>query len=655
MLNLSFIVPTRNILILLAIMSNDYQEINLDTKSESKIPSILPVPEHSGTHGGSKPKRKTGKDRRNPRGPKSFQGGKSTDNNNNAGPKSTLQMHEPIVIPQSVPPPQAQLRNQRTFQSIQTCTLLFLMFVLEKITEQKNMVPIPPTYLVFPISFDGNLFSSLIVLAIGVKAALVASAAVGFKLPHKLGRMYSQILKACTPYFTVARGVVFAQFFGFFSTPLYETTYPSFLTGATSFIILSAYLFLKHINNVYRNPSGWCRDMSWGEIFPTANGSKAHSIDLDEDGMELDTWFGFLTPNSSRPNLHLLPTRPFVDHEDFRLSVSGYAAAAIANTFGCSVFHKGKMINAGSHLIIIHERSRDPLDTYFYENADNVEYCIAEKELLNTTRSNVEDDPMIDPITNAPHAAGNRFTGPVALEHVLDLLEDLTNETCTRAASVYYDSSGADVRTDAVGCDIARCEALLLMLMYGGYTMFDSNFLNAFGMFDALYYSDGTYYQNTSANSEMDISDDYLKTFYDLQTFILEIIRGQFTILSERYLAYFKAFKIKVFKVIVTKMTGSPTQLYSYLKTTSNGLSRLFTSPFVQSDNHPTIEGSHSIADTIVRNDIGFILAPSINVERTVACTFAAPEGKVAVAQYMVRKPWDNMSSNWNEPPPGLL
>merc|ERR1712242_264761 len=135
----------------------------------------------------------------------------------------------------------------------------------------------------------------------------------------------------------------------------------------------------------------------------------------------------------------------------------------------------------------------------------------------------------------------------------------------------------------------------------------------------------------------------------------MELLRGQFTALSEKYLSYFEAFKIRIYKVVVSKMTGSPTQLYSYLKTTANGLSRLFTSPFVNSDNGPSIEGSRGVANSVARNDIGYILGPSISVERTVGCFFSAPEGKTAVAQYMVRKPWDNMSSNWHQYPSGLL
>jgi len=590
----------------------------------------------------------------NPRGPK--KGSEQDPSKKNvAGPKDTLAMLAPIVLPESVPPPSAQLRNQRRYQSVQTSTLFFFVLALEQIVKQLNMIDVPPTFTMFPLSFDGALFASLICLAIGVKCAAVAEAAVGFKLPHKLGRMYSQITKACAPYFTVSRGVVFARFFGFFSTPFYETTYPTFMTGATCFILLAAFLFLKHINRVYGKPNGWCQGMDWSELFPTAAGSKARAIPLDTPGNEVDRWFDFLTPCADRPNLHFLPVRPYVDHEDFRLTISGLSAAALANTLDCSVLHKGKMINEASPNVLVHHLSRDLVDTYYFETPDSeMSYTVVTKDMLIDETQDVEALPLIDPVYDRPHVPGGRFNQQVTVEDVFYLLNDITVGDCTRVASFFYDSSGVDVRTGALGRDAPRIEALMLIQMYGGHIMYDETFLNAFNLFDDLYYSDGIYYQHTSTGQEMNTGDGYLKSFYDMQTFVFELIRGQFSILRERYLSYFKMFGIRIYSVTVQKLTGSTTQLYSYLKNTSNQISRIFTSPFDNGTNLPSIEGSSQIAKVIQRNDAGSILGPSISIERTVACSFTLPEGRVAVAQYLVRKPWDDMDSNWNEYPTGF-
>jgi len=581
-----------------------------------------------------------------------------SNNKDKAGPKDTLAMMDPIQMPESVPPRQAQTRNQRIFQSVQTSTLFFFLLALEQITLQINMVPLPPTFTVFPILFDGALFSALICVAIAAKCAAVAASAVGFKLPHKLGRMYTQITKALTPYFTVMRGVVFARFFGFFTSPFYETCFPSFTIGALSFLILAAWLFIKHINRVFDSPTGWCRAMLWREIFPTANASKAHAVPPDTHGNTLDTWFAFLTPYADRPDLHFLPVRPYIDHEDFHITISGYAAAALANTFNCSVMHKGQMLNPGSDRLLINHNSRNLVDTYYYDMPaadEDFDYTVVTKENMTDQDAHIQDDPIIDPVTNAPHVAGGRFNQIVAARDVFEVLEDVAAETLTRVGSVYYDSTDLDPRTGAVGRDEPRCEALLLLQMYGGYIMYDSNFLNAFHMFDTLYFTDGVYYQNTDQNVAMDITEDYLKTFYDLQTYILELIRGMYTVLSERYLSYFKAFSIKIFSVTVSKLTGSTSQLLGYLRHTSNSGPRIFVSPFENGTNVPSIQGSLSVAKNVLRNDVGSIIAPTISVERTVATSFVLPEGRSAVAQYIVRKPWGDMSSAWNEPPPGLL
>jgi len=579
-------------------------------------------------------------------------------NKDRAGPKDTLAMMPPIQMPESVPPRQAQTRNQRIFQSVQTSTLFFLLLVLEQITLQINMISLPPTYTVFPILFDGALFSSLICVAIAAKCAIVAACAIGFKLPHKLGRMYSQITKALAPYFTVMRGVVFARFFGFFTSPLYETCFPSFMTGASSFLILAAWLFIKHLNRVFDSPTGWCRDMFWREIFPTANASKARSTSLDANGNDLASWFAFLTPHDDRPDLHFLPVRPYIDHEDFRITISGYAASALANTFNCSVLHKGQMLNPGSDRVLIQHNSRTLVDTYYYEEPDDddeFDYTVVTKDDMTDQDVDIQDQPIIDPVTDAPHVAGGRFNQVVTARDVFHVLEDVVTETLTRVGSVYYDSSNIDPRTGAIGRDEPRIEALMLLQIYGGYIMYDSAFLNAFHMFDTLYFSDGTYYQNTDQAVAMDITDDYLKTFYDMQTFILELIRGMYTILSERYLSYFKAFSIKIYSVAVSKMTGSSTQLLTYLRNTSNSGPRIFVSPFVNGNNVPSIQGSLNVAKNVLHNDIGTILAPTISIERTVATSFVLPEGRSAVAQYLVRKPWGDMSTSWNDPPPGLL
>jgi len=470
--------------------------------------------------------------------------------------------------------------------------------------------------------------------------------------------MYSQITKAMAPYFTVMRGVVFARFFGFFTSPLYETCFPSFMTGASSFLILAAWLFIKHLNRVFDSPTGWCRNMLWREIFPTANASKARSTSLDANGNTLDSWFAFLTPYADRPDLHFLPVRPYIDHEDFRITISGYAAAAFANSFDCSVLHKGQMLNPGSDRVLISHNSRTIVDTYYYEVPDNDEdfdYTVVTKDDMTDQDVDIQDQPIIDPVTDAPHVAGGRFNQAVIARDIFLVLEDVVTETLTRVGSVYYDSTNIDPRTGAIGRDEPRIEALLLLQIYGGYIMYDSAFLNAFNMFDTLYFSDGTYYQNTDQAVAMDITDDYLKTFYDMQTFILELIRGMYTILSERYLSYFKAFSIKIFSVAVSKMTGSTTQLLTYLRNTSNSGPRIFVSPYVNGNNVPSIQGSLGVAKNVLNNDIGTILAPTISMERTVATSFVLPEGRSAVAQYLVRKPWGDMSTSWNEPPPGLL
>jgi len=629
----------------------DHLELPIDSPNANDIPA----PVNSGAPRGKGPKKKKpyNKPRKNPQNQKGSESDPFEDNK--TGPKDKLAMMPPVVISESVPPPEAQIRNQRMYQSLQTTTLFYFLLVLENMIAQTSMITIPATFIVFPISFDGALFASLICLAIGVKCAAVATSAVGFKLPHKLGRMYSQITKACSAYFTISRGVVFARYFGFFTTPLYETTYPTFMTGASSFLILAAYLFLKHLNRVFANPNGWCNGMFWSQLFPTANGSKAHAIPLDTAGNEIDQWFSFLMPYGDRPDLCFLPVRPFVDHEDFRLTISGYAAAALANTLECSLLHKGKMINEASPKLLIHSTSRDIVDTYFYETPLLMDYTVVLKDMMVDDTLNVDQTPIVDPVTNMPHVIGGRFNQVVIVEDVFELLDDITNGVCTRVASVYYDTTGVDPRTGLIGRDAARCEALMMMQIYGGYIMYDSRFLNAFNLFSDLYFSDGVYYQWNNNALNMDTGSQYLKTFYDLQTFTLELIRGQFSILRERYLTFFKMFKIKIFSVVVTKLTGSTTQLLSYLKSTSNSGPRIFVSPFEYGNNVPSIEGSLLVTNSVIKNDVGYILAPSISVERTVACSFVAPEGRTAVAQYLSRKPWDDMSSNWNEFPMGYI
>jgi len=649
-----FIPHTRNIHLLLVLMADNHP-IPISAHAPISLESDLPD-----TPVGRGKKKKTSKpprkDRQNSRtNPKSDNN--PSNNKDRAGPKDTLAMLDAIQMPESVPPRQAQVRNQRIFQSVQTSTLFFFLLALEQITLQINMISLPPTYTVFPILFEGSLFSSLICVAIAAKCAVVAACAVSFKLPLKLGRMYSQISKALTPYFTVMRGVVFARFFGFFTSPFYETCFPSFTIGASSFLMLAAWLFIKHINRVFNSQYGWCRNMLWREIFPTANASKAHAVSPDTHGNTLDTWFAFLTPYADRPDLHFLPVRPYIDHEDFHLTISGYAAAAFANTFDCSVMHKGQMLNPGSDRLLVHHTSRTLVDTYYYEapgDDEPFEYSVVFKEDMNDQDAQIQDDPIIDPVTNAPHVAGGRFNQAVSARDVFGVLEDIVAETLTRAGSVYYDTTNLDPRS-ANGRDEPLVEALMLLQIYGGYIMYDSAFLNAFHMFDTLYFSDGSYYQNTNQAAIMDVVEDYLRTFYDMQTYTLELIRGMYTILSERYLSYFRAFGIKIFSVTVSKMTGSTTQLLTYLRNTSNAGPRIFVSPFENGNNLPSIQGSLAVAKNVLRNDVGSILAPTISIERTVATSFVLPEGRSAVAQYLVRKPWGDMSTAWNEPPAGLL
>lgn len=566
---------------------------------------------------------------------------------------------DPILFSEPVPPNHANVRNPTIFQSVQVTTIWFLLLVLENISCQHDMVNVTATFSIFPLYLEGCLFAALIMLAITVKCAVVASTAMAHKLPHKLGRMYDQIIRACQNYFTVARGLTFAGFFGLFTTNSYETVFPTFMLGASSFLLLTAFYFMRHFQRTLDlNEHAWCRNMTWTQMFPTAHGSKAYAIDLDTVGNDIYNWFGFLSPYALRPNLCFAPIRPFADEEDFAYTMSGWAAAALVNTLHCSVLHKGKLLNPGSEYILIHEDTRTMVDTYYISTPNRLDLTVAAKDTMINFRVNCHADPMTCIVSNAPHAAdfavGGRYNQIVTVGAVMLVLCDIRSRVLGRAGSVYYDSSGVDARSGP-GADIPRCEALMLIMLYGGYVPFSTTFINAFHLFDNLYYSDGQYFQDDNNGNYVDITNGYLKSFHDLVTFTLEIVRGSFSSLTNRYLDHFKTLGIKIHKVIFAKVTGSTAQLLTYLAHTANSVGTPFQSPFEAGTNIPSLAGSQTQAALIVRNDPGLILAPSISLERTVASSVMNPEGKVTLANYLTRNPWDTISSIWNEPMPGFL
>lgn len=275
------------------------------------------------------------------------------------------------------------------------------------------------------------------------------------------------------------------------------------------------------------------------------------------------------------------------------------------------------------------------------------------KETFAAVHPNIEATPFVDPITNAPHVAGGRFTQVVHIEHALELISDIRAGDCTLAASVYYDSTGADPRS-AGGVDIHLCEALMLMQLYGGYVMYDSNFVNQFHLFDNMFFADGHYYQNDQAGVPMDITHAYFQSFYDLLTFTLELLRGMYSSLKRWYVQYFVAFKFKMFRVIGTNINGSTNQILSFLRATRRQGEQIVENPFFNGRSTPAITGSQAAANLIVRNDVGLLIAPAISVERTCATAVSLPETKTVLAQYVSTRPYSDMASQWQSLPQTL-
>lgn len=524
-------------------------------------------------------------------------------------------------VTQPTPPVEAELRLLDVFQSLMTGTLYQLSILLWHIASSPVMMFEPSQYVMSQISLDGDLFCFFICLAVSVKMSFVVDSLISHRLGYRTNKMTGAVHRELGGFYTIDRGIAVMEFLGLFVTSQYETTFPTYLMDAHGFLLLAWVYCVSHLMKVFILPNGWCRNSSWKRIFHNAETSKCGVADMDAPGATLDTWFScFDYDPVQQQDLVLRLSRMFVDEEDFRITFAGLTACLIVNTFNCEIYVKGQRINSGADTIMVDPGSRSPIDLYHYAPGRRAlarSFMIIDR-LGNIVLTNVQcrNTSPVDPYFEMAQAAGNgRYTVNLTMGHVFAALRDSNMEVLTRAGTIYYDPAPAGPRIGA-GFNAGRCEAVMLIMAYGGMTLLDENYLGHLGTFANYFHGDGNYFQDDNAGVSMEENGLYVAFFEKHLTLLIPTIKSFCRFLGSIYLAAFRRFGLKLIKMPALTITGSTTQLFTSIPCYKGGRDKPFMDHFNQStDFRPSMLGSSMNLTAVRKNDMGLLVAPNILVE----------------------------------------
>lgn len=520
------------------------------------------------------------------------------------------------------PPVEAELRIIETFQSVMTGTLFHLFILLWHIASAPDMIFEPQLYVQSQITFDGYLMCFFITLAVSIKMSYVVDSLISKRLGHRTNKMNGAIYRQLGEFWTIDRGISVMQFLGLFTTSHYETVFSSYLLDAHGFLLLSWMYSVYHIVKCYALPNAWCRNVSWKHIFHNAETSKCGLADMDAAGATVDTWFTcFEYDGAQLRGLFLRLTRMFLDEEDFRVTFAGLVGCLIVNTWNCAVYVKGELINSGADTYLVDPTSRCIIDLYYYMPARrnlSRAFMITDRD-GNIVHGNaaLRNQPPIDPFFEVAQAAGNgRYTQNLRMGHIFAVLKDSNMAELTRAGTVYYDPNAAGPRVGA-GFNAGRCEAVMLVLAYGGMTMMDENYLGKLGTMVNYFHGDGDYFQFDNLGNDMEDNGMYVAFFEKSLTLLIPTIKSFCRFIKNIYINAFRRYGMKLLRIPTPTTQGSTTQLFTSMACFKGAQNMPYMDRVsTPTDYRPSLVGSSVVLTSVRKNDVGLLIAPSIITER---------------------------------------
>lgn len=543
----------------------------------------------------------------------------------------------------STPPVEAELRVMDCFQSVMTGTLYHLVSLMWHIARMPETVFQPAMYVMSQVSFDGYLFAFFIALAVSVKMSFVTKQLISRRLGYRANKMTGAVYTELGEFYTIDRGLSAMKFIGMFTTSIHETVFPSYLLDTHGFLMLAWIYSVQHIVVCLGVQNAWCRTRTWSQLYHNQETSKCGVANMDDNLAPLDTWFScFEYGAGNLPGLYLRPSRMYIDDEDFRVSYAGLVACVVVNTWNCQVYCKGQHINSGAENLLVDAGSRSIIDLYHYNPVHNAIVPI----VIDRQGNVVHNIPAcqaagpIDPYFQIAQAAGSgRYVNTIQMRHVFETLRDSNREVLTRAGTVFYDPNMGSHRNGA-GVDVNLCEAVMLTMSYGGFTLCDDNYLDKLTAFNNYFHGDGRYYQVDNAGTSMLQNGMYVSFFEKHLTLLIPTVKSFCRFIPEIYLNAFKQFGLKLFKMPSPTTTGSTTQLFTSMPCYrgSNSMAYMDRTDNV-SDYRPSLVGSSMILTEIRRNDMGLLVAPSIIVEKVCESSVLSGGTYQAAARSFVENP----------------
>lgn len=518
------------------------------------------------------------------------------------------------------PPVEAELRMLDKFQSVMTGTLFHLVTMIWHIARMPETIFEPALFVASQITFDGYIFAFFIVLAISIQMSFVTDQLVSQRLGHRANKMTKAIYRELGDFYTIDRGIAVMKFLGVFTTSMYETIFPSYILDAHGFLLLAWIYSVKHIVVCLGLANAWCRTRDWKQIFHNQETSRCGVADMDAPGAAVDTWFACYEYGAGAlDGLVLRITRMFIDEEDFQITFASLVACSVVNTWNCTMYVKGETVNPGADYLLVDNYSRSIIDLYYYnpQFANHVPIVIDRQGNVVHNVVACRAASPIDPFFNAAQAAGQgKYTVNVHMRHVFAVLRDVNRGRLTRAGTVYLDSNIGGPRAGA-GVDLQLCEAVMMVLSYGGMTPCDENYLEKLTTFVNYFHGDGRYYQDDNAGNRMIDNGLYTAFFEKHLTLLIPTVKSFCKFIPSIYLQSFKQYGLKLFKLPTPKITGSITQLFTSIPCFRGSTSPAFMDRIDNvSDYRPSLIGSSVFLTEVRKNDLGLLVAPSIIVER---------------------------------------
>jgi hypothetical protein len=563
--------------------------------------------------------------KRRPRRPKKPKGPKQPGPSQDDPPDQKVKTDYATVLMNltlPTPPVEAELRIIETFQAVMTGTLFHLGVLLWHIASGPEMIFEPAMYVQSLISFDGYLMCFFISLAISVKMSFIVDNLISKRLGHRSNKMNGAVYRDLGGFWTIDRGISIMQWLGIFTVSHYETIFPSYLMDAHGFLLLSWMYSVYHLVQCFAKPTSWCRNVSWRHIFHNSETSKCGVSNMDAGGATLDTWFScFEYSAANLVGLFLRLTRMFIDVEDFRVTFAGLVGCLIVNTWNCACYVKGEMINSGADRLLVDPASGSIIDLYYFmPTRRNLARCfqVVDRD-GNAVLTNFvcNGASPIDPYFELPQAAGNgRYTVNLRMGHIFSVLRDVNLGNLTRAGTVYYDPNLAGPRVGA-GFNPGRCEAVLLVLAYGGMTMADENYLGKLGTMANYFHGDAVYFQDDIGGNDMDDNGLYVAFYEKSLTLLIPTVKSFCRFVRSIYVNAFMRYGLTLFKIPDPTTQGSTTQLLTSMPCYKGGqdmpyMDRIST----PTDYRPSLVGSSQILTAVRKNNVGLLIAPSVIVER---------------------------------------